>query len=72
MLREPAVAGAFYPDNPEDLKVAIEDSFLSPFGIGKIPEDVKKFEGKDYPINIIAPPSMTNTIVNSEKILFQD
>ena len=40
MLREPAVAGAFYPDNPEDLKAAIEDSFLSPFGVGKIPEDV--------------------------------
>lgn len=55
MLREPAVAGAFYPDNPENLKVAIEDSFLSPFGVGKIPEDIKKFDGKDYPINIMAP-----------------
>lgn len=55
MIREPAVAGAFYPDNPDDLKVAIEDSFLSPFGVGKLPGEVSSFEGKDYPVNIMAP-----------------
>lgn len=55
MIREPAVAGAFYPDNPGDLKVAIEDSFLSLFGVGKLPGEVSSFEGKDYPVNIMAP-----------------
>jgi len=36
-MREPAVAGQFYPDNTEDLKRAIEDSFLHPIGPGKVP-----------------------------------
>lgn len=54
MLRKPAVAGAFYPDNEEDIKKLIEDSFLSPMGVGKIPT-AHKFEGKDYPINVMVP-----------------
>jgi AmmeMemoRadiSam system protein B len=54
MLRQPAVAGAFYPDNPEILKKTIEDCFLDDFGVGEIPT-VGKFEGIDYPINIMVP-----------------
>ena len=54
MLRKPAVAGAFYPDNPEVLVKTIEDCFLDDFGVGEIPV-MGKFEGLDYPINIMVP-----------------
>jgi len=36
-MREPAVAGQFYPEKPEDLKRSIEQSFLHPIGPGKVP-----------------------------------
>lgn len=54
MIRQPAVAGAFYPDNPEILKKTIENCFLDDFGVGKIP-DMGKFDGVDYPINVMVP-----------------
>lgn len=54
MLRQPAVAGAFYPDNPEILKKTIEECFLDDFGVGEIPK-LNTFEGTDYPINIMVP-----------------
>ncbi|MDP8011416.1 MAG: AmmeMemoRadiSam system protein B [Thermoplasmata archaeon] len=36
-MREPAVAGQFYPLNQSDLEIAIKRSFLDPIGPGKIP-----------------------------------
>lgn len=54
MLRQPVVAGAFYPDNPENLKKLIEDCFLDDAGVGFIPT-LESFEGDDYPINIMVP-----------------
>lgn len=54
MLRQPAVAGAFYPGNPEILKKTIEECFLSDFGVGEIP-DLNEFEGTDYPMHIMVP-----------------
>lgn len=54
MIRKPAVAGAFYPGNSEDLKKAIEDSFLHKFGVGEIPT-LNSFDDADYPINVMAP-----------------
>ena len=54
MLRQPAVAGAFYPANPEILEKTIEKCFLDDFGVGEIP-DIGKFEGRDYPMNIMVP-----------------
>ena len=54
MLRKPAVAGAFYPDNPKILEKTIEDCFLDDAGVGFIPE-LNSFEGNDYPINIMVP-----------------
>ncbi|WP_407411398.1 AmmeMemoRadiSam system protein B [Methanobrevibacter sp.] len=54
MLRQPAVAGAFYPDDPESLKKLIEECFLGDFGVGEIPK-LNTFEGIDYPINIMVP-----------------
>ena len=54
MLRQPAVAGAFYPDNPEKLVELIESSFLDDTGVGHIPK-LKSFEDKDYPINVMVP-----------------
>jgi AmmeMemoRadiSam system protein B len=54
MLRQPAVAGAFYPDNPETLKKLIESCFLDDAGVGFIPEP-KSFDGGDYPINVMVP-----------------
>ena len=54
MIRKPAVAGAFYPDNPEILKKSIENCFLNDFGAGVIPE-LNTFEGGDYPINVMVP-----------------
>lgn len=47
MLRKPAVAGMFYPDDSEELVKTIEDCFLHSFGPGKIP-DIESFEGNDY------------------------
>ncbi|MGN1362465.1 MAG: MEMO1 family protein [Methanobrevibacter sp.] len=43
MLRKPAVAGSFYPDNRNDLEKIIEYSFN--MGIGKIPKLNKRFNG---------------------------
>ncbi len=54
MLRQPAVAGAFYPDNPERLANLIESCFLDDAGVGHIPK-LESFEGSDYPINIMVP-----------------
>ena len=54
MLRQPAVAGAFYPDNPEKLVELIESSFLDDAGVGHIPK-LNSFEDKDYPINVMVP-----------------
>ena len=54
MFRKPAVAGSFYPGNSEDVKKAIENSFLSSLGVGEIPK-LNTFEGTDYPINIMVP-----------------
>ena len=54
MLRQPAVAGAFYPDDPEKLARLIESCFLDDSGVGYIPE-LNSFEGSDYPINVMVP-----------------
>ena len=54
MIRKPAVAGSFYPDNPEILKKTIESCFLDDAGVSKIP-DINSFEGEDYPVNIMVP-----------------
>ena len=54
MLRQPAVAGSFYPNNPEILKKTIEECFLSDSGVGEIPK-LNTFDGVDYPINIMVP-----------------
>ena len=54
MIRKPAVAGSFYPENPETLKKTIEDCFTNKFGVGFIPE-LNNFEGDDYPINVMVP-----------------
>ena len=54
MLRQPAVAGAFYPNDPDKLKELIESSFLGDAGVGHIPK-LNSFEGTDYPINIMVP-----------------
>ena len=54
MIRQPAVAGAFYPDNPLKLKNLIESCFSDDAGVGYIPE-LNSFEGDDYPINVMVP-----------------
>ncbi len=54
MIRKPAVAGAFYPDNPEILKKTIENCFLDKFGVGYIPK-LNNFSGDKYPINVMVP-----------------
>ena len=54
MLRKPAVAGTFYPDNPEMLRKTIEDCFVNEFGVGFIPK-LNTFDGLDYPINVMVP-----------------
>ena len=50
----PAVAGSFYPDNPNTLKKLIESCFLDEVSVGEIPE-LKSFDGQDYPINVMVP-----------------
>ena len=54
MLRQPAVAGAFYPADPNKLKELIESSFLDDAGVGFIPE-LNSFDGSEYPVNIMVP-----------------
>ena len=54
MLRQPAVAGVFYPNDPEKLKELIESCFLDDVGVGYIPR-LKSFDGGDYPINVMVP-----------------
>ena len=54
MIRQPAVAGAFYPDNPLELKNLIESCFSDDAGVGYIPQ-FNSFEGDDYPINVMVP-----------------
>ena len=54
MIRQPAVAGAFYPRDAENLKRLIESCFLDDSGVGFIPE-FNKFDGTDYPINVMVP-----------------
>ena len=58
MLRKPAVAGIFYPDNPEDLKKSVEDAFLSKMGVGEIPI-LNDFDSSDYPIKKSCSSSKT-------------
>ena len=54
MLRQPAVAGFFYPDEPEKLKELIESCFLDDMGVGSIPK-LGSFNEGDYPINVMVP-----------------
>ena len=54
MIRQPAVAGAFYPRDADNLKRLIESCFLDESGVGYIPE-ISDFEGRDYPINVMVP-----------------
>jgi hypothetical protein len=54
MLRQPAVAGAFYPNDADNLVKLIESCFLDDFGVGEIPK-LNDFDGTDYPINIMVP-----------------
>ncbi len=54
MIRQPAVAGAFYPRDAENLKRLIESCFLDDSGAGFIPE-INDFDGIDYPINVMVP-----------------
>lgn len=54
MLRKPAVAGVFYPDNSKDLIKTIEDCFNHSFGPGEIP-NIKSFNGNEYPVNVMVP-----------------
>ena len=54
MIRQPAVAGAFYPRDAETLKRLIEACFLDDSGAGFIPQ-TNSFEGADYPINVMVP-----------------
>lgn len=54
MLRQPAVAGSFYPRNAESLVRLIESCFLDDSGVGEIPQ-LNSFEGTDYPISIMVP-----------------
>ena len=54
MIRQPAVAGAFYPRDADNLKQLIESCFLDDSGVGFIPE-LNNFEGTDYPINVMVP-----------------
>ena len=54
MLRKPAVAGAFYPVNPDTLKELIRSCFLDDSGVGYVPE-LNSFEGGDYPVNVMVP-----------------
>ena len=54
MLRKPAVAGSFYPDNPNELRKLIENCFLENKDISEIPK-LNSFEGSDYPVHIMVP-----------------
>ena len=54
MIRQPAVAGAFYPSNSKDLVNLIESCFLENDGVGYIPT-LGSFSGDDYPINVMVP-----------------
>ena len=54
MIRQPAVAGAFYPSNSKDLVNLIESCFLEKDGVGYIPT-LGSFSGDDYPINVMVP-----------------
>ena len=53
MLRKPAVAGSFYPNNPGELTNLIENC-LDESGCSKISKP-ESFEGSDYPIHIMVP-----------------
>ena len=50
--RAPAVAGMFYPSTEDELKKALEGSFLHPIGPGRLPEEVR---GETPPPFLIAP-----------------
>ena len=54
MIRQPAVAGAFYPRDAENLIRLTESCFLDGSGVGFIPE-INDFEGTEYPINVMVP-----------------
>ena len=45
-MREPAVAGQFYPATRRSLKRAIEESFLHPLGPGEIPSPAESRSGR--------------------------
>jgi len=51
-MRYPAVAGKFYPSNPEELKKTIKDLFLGPFGPGVLPHS---FTGEKNIIGVVSP-----------------
>jgi len=44
-VRRPAVAGSFYPDDPEELKGLIRDSYMHPLGPGSAPPAKVQREG---------------------------
>ncbi|MDK2897014.1 MAG: hypothetical protein PWP04_1134 [Candidatus Atribacteria bacterium] len=44
MVRKPAVAGYFYPENPQDLRTMIQDLFASPLGPGGWEGKIPYFE----------------------------
>ncbi|WP_405294173.1 MEMO1 family protein [Methanobrevibacter sp.] len=54
MLRQPAVAGFFYPDDPDELKELIKSCFLDDAGVGSVPK-LASFDDSDYPINVMVP-----------------
>ncbi|MEE8354665.1 MAG: AmmeMemoRadiSam system protein B, partial [Candidatus Bathyarchaeia archaeon] len=41
-VRQPWVAGTFYPASPDRLRATIEDSFTHPLGPGKLPRKGSK------------------------------
>ncbi len=54
MIRKPAVAGSFYPDDANLLAKTIEDCFMDNFGVGEIPK-LNEFNDSKYPINVMVP-----------------
>lgn len=45
-MREPAVAGEFYPSEPDELRRSIELAFLHPLGPGRVPSLSERREGR--------------------------
>ncbi|MDV3243616.1 MAG: AmmeMemoRadiSam system protein B [Nitrososphaerales archaeon] len=51
-IRRPAVAGSFYPAEPEELRRLIRDSFVHPLGPGRLPPSP---ETADRLVAVVAP-----------------